>query len=59
MSPLVDQLPIVKGIPTPKDVLGYYIGNPKRLTKTDAALEVLSRAGASPRQTGDHHRQDR
>jgi hypothetical protein len=32
MSPLVDHLPIKKGIPQPKDVLGYYIGMPKKLT---------------------------
>jgi hypothetical protein len=31
-SPLVDHLPLVKGIPTPKDVLGYYIGAPGKLT---------------------------
>ena len=31
-SPLVDHLPLVKGIPTPKDVLGYYIGAPNKLT---------------------------
>jgi len=31
-SPLVDHLPLVAGIPTPKDVLGYYIGQPKTLT---------------------------
>ncbi len=31
-SPLVDHLPLVKGIPTPKDVLGYYIGAPYKLT---------------------------
>ncbi|MGH7469650.1 MAG: M14 family zinc carboxypeptidase, partial [Longimicrobiales bacterium] len=31
-SPLVDHLPRVAGIPTPKDVLGYYIGAPKTLT---------------------------
>ena len=29
MSPLVDHLPKVKGIPTPKDVLGYYVGAPQ------------------------------
>ena len=34
MSPLVDHLPKVAGIPTPKDVLGYYSGAPKKLTKT-------------------------
>ena len=33
-SPLVDHLPLVKGIPTPKDVLGYHVGTPKRLTDT-------------------------
>jgi hypothetical protein len=32
MSPLVDRLPKRPGVPTPKDVLGYYIGEPKRLT---------------------------
>ncbi|MCC7185676.1 MAG: hypothetical protein IT185_05505 [Acidobacteria bacterium] len=31
-SPLVDHLPIVPGIPTPKDVLGYHIGAPEKLT---------------------------
>src|SRR6476660_882312 len=31
MSPLVDHLPKMTGVPTPKDVLGYYIGAPKRL----------------------------
>src|SRR4051812_6693741 len=31
-SPLVDHLPKVAGVPTPKDVLGYYIGRPATLT---------------------------
>ncbi len=31
-SPLVDHLPIVKGVPTPKDVLGYHVGAPRKLT---------------------------
>ena len=31
-SPLVDHLPIVPGVPTPRDVLGYHIGAPKTLT---------------------------
>src|ERR1019366_8398790 len=31
-SPLVDHLPRVAGIPTPKDILGYYIGAPAKLT---------------------------
>jgi hypothetical protein len=32
MSPLVDHLPKVPGIPTPKDFLGYHVGTPKKLT---------------------------
>lgn len=32
MSPLVDHLPVKQGVPQPKDVLGYYIGMPKKLT---------------------------
>jgi hypothetical protein len=31
-SPLVDHLPRIAGIPTPKDVLGYHIGAPGKLT---------------------------
>ncbi|MEO8622285.1 MAG: M14 family zinc carboxypeptidase [bacterium] len=31
-SPLVDHLPVVRGIPTPKDILGHHIGAPKTLT---------------------------
>lgn len=34
LSPLVDHLPRVEGIPSPKDFLGYHIGEPKRLTNT-------------------------
>jgi hypothetical protein len=34
LSPLVDHLPIRQGVPHPKDVLGYYIGTPKKLTYT-------------------------
>ena len=41
---------MVKGIPTPKDVLGYHVGTPKRLTKTDAALAYYrALEKASPR----------
>ena len=32
ISPLVDHLPKVAGVPTPKDVLGYHIGAPSKLT---------------------------
>lgn len=49
-SPLVDHLPIVKGVPTPKDVLGYHIGTPKKLTQTADALKYYrALAAASPR----------
>ena len=34
MSPLVDHLPKKPGVPTPKDILGYHIGAPKKLTYT-------------------------
>ena len=32
ISPLVDHLPKVHGIPSPKDVLGYHVGAPAKLT---------------------------
>src|SRR5438128_2215303 len=31
-SPLVDHLPVVNGIPTPRDIIGYDVGAPKKLT---------------------------
>src|SRR5262245_49997972 len=34
ISPLVDHLPVKTGVPTPKDILGHYIGEPKKLTYT-------------------------
>src|SRR5262245_20190942 len=34
ISRLVDRLPRKEGVPTPKDVLGYHIGEPKKLTYT-------------------------
>jgi len=49
-SPLVDHLPLVAGIPTPKDVLGYYIGAPATLTYYDKILKYYrALAKASPR----------
>ncbi len=36
-SPLVDHLPLKKGIPTPKDFLGRHVGTPDRLTTTTEA----------------------
>lgn len=35
MSPLVDHLPKSGAVPSPKDVLGYYIGAPNKLTYYD------------------------
>ena len=49
-SPLVDHLPKVAGIPTPKDVLGYYIGAPKTLTYyADLLKYYRALAAATPR----------
>lgn len=50
MSPLVDHLPKVKGIPTPKDVLGYHIGAPQKLTYyADILKYYRALAAATPR----------
>ncbi len=49
-SPLVDHLPVVPGIPTPKDVLGYHIGAPKKLTYyADQLRYYRALAAATPR----------
>lgn len=34
LSPLIDHLPRKDGVPSPKEILGYYIGEPKKLTYT-------------------------
>ena len=50
MSPLVDHLPKGGVVPSPKDVLGYYIGNPKKLTYyTDILRYYRALAAKSPR----------
>jgi len=50
LSPLVDHLPTAAGIPSPKDVLGYHIGAPKKLTYYADILEYYrALADASPR----------
>lgn len=41
LSPLVDHLPRLKGVPTPKDVLGYHIGTEKKLTYTADAYRYF------------------
>lgn len=50
LSPLVDHLPLADGVPTPKDVLGYHVGTPQKLTYTAEALGYYrALAAASPR----------
>jgi hypothetical protein len=50
ISPLVDHLPKVAGIPSPKDVLGYHIGAPAKLTYyADALKYYRALAAATPR----------
>src|SRR5436190_17761973 len=49
-SPLVDHLPKAAGIPTPKDVLGHHIGEPKKLTYyADILKYYRALAAATPR----------
>ena len=50
ISPLVDHLPKVKGIPSPKDVIGYHVGAPGKLTYyADALKYYRALAAATPR----------
>jgi len=50
ISPLVDHLPKMPGMPTPKDVLGHHVGEPKRLTYyTDILKYYNALSAASPR----------
>jgi hypothetical protein len=50
MSPLVDHLPRLAGVPSPKEVLGYHIGAPKRLTHVaDIGKYYRALAAASKR----------
>ena len=50
ISPLVDHLPKVAGIPSPKDILGHHIGEPKKLTYyADILKYYRALAAASPR----------
>ncbi|HMB79521.1 MAG TPA: hypothetical protein VKI43_05620, partial [Vicinamibacterales bacterium] len=49
-SPLVDHLPKVSGVPSPKDILGHHIGEPKKLTYyADILKYYRALAAASPR----------
>ena len=50
ISPLVDHLPKVAGIPSPKDILGHHIGEPKKLTYyADILKYYRALAAATPR----------
>jgi len=50
ISPLVDHLPKVAGIPSPKDVLGHHIGAPGKLTyHAEAVAYYRALAARSPR----------
>ena len=54
-SPLVDHLPKVAGIPTPKDVLGYYVGAPNKLTYYDDIVKYYTALEkATPRVKVEH-----
>ena len=49
-SPLVDHLPLVDGIPTPREVLGYHVGAPRKLTYyADLLRYYRALAAATPR----------
>ena len=47
MTPLVDHLPKVAGVPSPKDVLGYYVGAPKKLTHVSDLVRYYRALAAS------------
>ena len=50
LSPLVDHLPKAAGIPSPKDVLGHHVGQPKTLTYyADLLKYYRALDAASPR----------
>src|ERR1051325_4890616 len=50
ISPLVDHLPKVSGIPSPKDVLGHHIGAPGKLTyHAEAVAYYRALAAKTPR----------
>src|SRR5579875_1729571 len=49
-SPLVDHLPKSATVPSPKDVLGYYVGAPKHLTYYEDLVKYYrALAAKSPR----------
>ena len=52
LSPLVDHLPVVAGIPSPREILGHHAGAPRELSYYAEMLEYYrALAAASPRVT--------
>lgn len=52
LSPLVDHLPLVDTVPSPKELLGYHVGAPRELTYYSELLDYYKAlASASPRVT--------
>lgn len=50
LSPLVDHLPLHAEVPSPRQVLGYHVGTPGKLTRTAEALAYYrALAAKSPR----------
>ena len=50
LSPLVDHLPVAAGIPSPKDVIGHHVGEPRKLTCYSQIVSYYrSLASKSPR----------
>jgi hypothetical protein len=47
ISPLVDHLPRLPGVPSPKDVLGYHVGAPAKLTYYADALRYYRALAAA------------
>jgi hypothetical protein len=47
LSPLVNHLPKVQGIPSPKDVIGYHVGMPQKLTRYAELLKYYRALAAA------------
>ena len=47
ISPLVDHLPASSGVPSPRDVLGYYTGTPKKLSRVSDILRYYRALAAA------------
>ncbi len=47
ISPLVNYLPLVEGVPTPKDMLGYIVGAPGKLTYYEDILNYMNALAAA------------